>query len=530
MFAFGVRYLNGFVAAAERGDRAEWPPHPGRVFMALAAAHFQTGADPAEREALLWLEALEQNGEPIAPCLVASDKVYHRFVATHYVPVNDKAGPSKSVLHSIPLTRNRQDRRFVRAWLNDDTVFLVWADVDPDEPVRTALQGLCGKVTRIGHSSSLVQMWMAQAVEVGEPNWFPNEDQAIVRLRLAPRGTLQNLEHRYNGATVETYAGLLVSAADASDEKAQKIAKRRLKEEFADGPPVQLRPVLGMYQGYAQSAATKSVATRVAGTVFSPHMTTLRLERQDGPFRQLDLLSVLAVSQRWREALLSQSNDLTASARTVLTGHDADGAPLQDAHLAFVPLGFVGHEHATGHLLGVAIALPKDLSGDDRHEILLAVARIRELKLGRLGLWRVEAISAAPVGKNIQAPTWTAYPEGATHWSSVTPIVYDSHPKSKEKGAYLDEIAGMIGRCCTRIGLPGPREVIVTPVSAHLGAPPAHDFPRLRRKDGSLRRHTHAILVFDEPVCGPMLLGAGRYRGYGLCRPMRESRLGRGSP
>ena len=83
----------------------------------------------------------------------------------------------------------------------------------------------------------------------------------------------------------------------------------------------------------------------------------------------------------------------------------------------------------------------------------------------------------------------------------------------------------MIGECCTRIGLPAPREVVVIGVSAHLGAPPAHEFPRLRRKDGSQRRHSHAILIFDEPVCGPMLLGAGRYRGYGVCRPIDGSAL-----
>jgi len=81
----------------------------------------------------------------------------------------------------------------------------------------------------------------------------------------------------------------------------------------------------------------------------------------------------------------------------------------------------------------------------------------------------------------------------------------------------------MISAACESIGLPKPREVIVTAVSAHLGVPPAFAFPRLCRKDGSERRHAHAILVFDVPVCGPMLLGAGRYRGYGLCRPMEES-------
>ena len=58
MLALGVRYLNGFVAACEPDarERAEWPPHPGRVFLALAAAHFQTGMEPTEREALQWLQ------------------------------------------------------------------------------------------------------------------------------------------------------------------------------------------------------------------------------------------------------------------------------------------------------------------------------------------------------------------------------------------------------------------------------------------------------------------------------------------
>jgi hypothetical protein len=69
-------------------------------------------------------------------------------------------------------------------------------------------------------------------------------------------------------------------------------------------------------------------------------------------------------------------------------------------------------------------------------------------------------------------------------------------------------------------GLPDRREVIVTPVSRRPGTPPTFACPRLKRKDGGHRRHTHAILVFDEPVCGPSVIGAGRYRGYGFCRPL----------
>src|SRR3972149_3004971 len=69
MLAFGIRYLNGFVAAAEPDshERAEWPPHPGRVFMALAATHFQTGCEPAERDALIWLGGGGEGAAPLGP-------------------------------------------------------------------------------------------------------------------------------------------------------------------------------------------------------------------------------------------------------------------------------------------------------------------------------------------------------------------------------------------------------------------------------------------------------------------------------
>ena len=61
MFAFGIRYLNGWSMAAADGakkERPEWPPHPDRVFMALAAAWFETGEDAEEGHALRWLESL----------------------------------------------------------------------------------------------------------------------------------------------------------------------------------------------------------------------------------------------------------------------------------------------------------------------------------------------------------------------------------------------------------------------------------------------------------------------------------------
>jgi CRISPR-associated protein Csb2 len=519
VLALGIRYLNGFVAASEPDDRErpEWPPHPARVFMALAAAHFTTGADPGEREALLWLESLPP------PALRVTD-AFPRAVVTHYVPVNDKPGeeakPPTAIIQSAPqLSRDRQPRTFARAWLEEETVYLVWPNAVAEPPVAAALESLCAKVTRIGHSSSLVQVWVAGPGEVSELTWVPDDERAELQLRVPGLGTLEDLERRYNAEAVEAYTSLVVAAEDDRDKKAQRTARNRLKEEFGGSPPEQLRPQISLYQGYARPRREEGRAS-TPGTVFSPHLVVFGLERRSGPFAALGLPAVLAVVQRWREALVSQSNDAPEWVREVVSGHDRTGGPLQGPHLALIPLPFVAHPHADGHLLGLAAALPTGLDAGERREVLRVLGRVEELRLGDLGVWGLVRDLGDRPSWNLRPEAWTAHPSGATHWSTVTPVAFDRHPKDKDRAAYRREAAEMIAVACMVVGLPRPREVVVTQVSAHLGVPPAHVFSRVKRKDGGDRRHAHAILVFHEPVRGPVLIGAGRYRGYGLCRPM----------
>ncbi|MBI5770293.1 MAG: type I-U CRISPR-associated protein Cas5/Cas6 [Verrucomicrobia bacterium] len=564
MLTLGIRYLQG-VAVGSHGEhgRVEWPPHPARVFMAMVAAHYQTGAVATERAALEWLE------KQSAPEIHAPDAEPCRVV-TQYVPVNDKAGPAKTQMHSLPLTRHRIDRVFARASLASDTVMLHWPAAEPLQPVRDALAALCGKVTRVGHSSSLVQMWVADSISDGLQCWVENEKHGTERFRVPREGTLKDvLDASFNGEAVARYCELKISEAEAfaaeavakkrsddaqaeakaakaasADKSAQKAAKdaakiakaafdaaeavresieQSLDTDFPLGEPRQDRPRISTYASYARTEEITDQSS-AKGTVFSPHLSIFTLERVQGPYRSLDLACTLALTDRWREALASHANDLSPGAQSLLTGHALNRSPLQTAHVAFLPLGFVGHLHATGQLPGVALAFPDEtvMPTDVRRNVLRVAARVCEegLKLGRLGVWKLAPSTMARPLETLRPATWTGHPEGATQWSTVTPIAYDHHPKAKDKAGYLAEVAAMISAGCERIGLSRPRTVIPTPVSAHLGAPPAHAFPRLRRKDGSERRHTHAILVFDEPVRGPVTIGAGRYRGYGLCRPM----------
>ena len=134
MFALGINYLNGWAMAAADGARkelAEWPPHPDRVFMALAAAWFESGDDQAEGTALRWLETLGP------PSVVASEyKTRSPYVS--YVPVNDsnvsRRPPSRQDLRRLrdaglsllPEHRSRQPRGFPVAIPYKPTVYMVW--------------------------------------------------------------------------------------------------------------------------------------------------------------------------------------------------------------------------------------------------------------------------------------------------------------------------------------------------------------------------------------------------------------------
>lgn len=470
----GVRYLTGYAVATDPTDRnrAEWPPHPARVFMAMAAAHFETGGDREEADALRWLASLP------APDLLATE-ADERTAATAFVPVNDK--PAGKGLLQSGLPRVKQPRTFPRVRPRDDACFLVWPEESADER-QEALKQVCSKVTRIGHSSSPVQMWVAdQAPEPGEAvRWQPTEAHAEFHLRVPSAGLLDRLQADY--------------------ERDQ-------------------RPTIGIWSGYGRPSGTSEA--NISGSIWNPQVVIRRLVPQESHHRRLDLVSTLQVCRGLHQAVVSQAGEPVPE---FISGHQTDGRPSEQPHLACLPLAFVGAEHATGQLMGVAVALPTGLNRQERMAALAAVGLVERqgLTLGALGRWGLSEDDAA---RNLRPGVWTGGRHGSVCWATVTPIAFDRHAKSTDRADRERELADIIAVACQRIGLPSPRDVVITPVSPHLGVPAAHEFPKMRRKDGTRRRHAHAILLFDAPVRGPVAVGAGRYRGYGFCRPLSAAEV-----
>jgi CRISPR-associated protein Csb2 len=540
MFALGLRYLMGWAMAAADGRekiRAEWPPHPDRVFMALAAAWFETGENSAQGAALRWLEALP------APYVAASDAQIRgsdRRVApvVSYVPVNDsKLGKKVSStvslgklkdagLDILPEYRSRQPRSFPVAIPELSDVFLIWQEIDASAHLD-ALRTLADSVTHVGHSASLVQMWVESVPP--EAVWHPSEKTAAAaqRMRVSYQGRLDYLRNRMNRDSCIAYRDLAATIkrnesdkkmmTDKVEKKAATAKLKALKSEFAQFngiEPVTFRPEDARWQGYARADALLNDET--PSSLFDPQLLVIAVRGRHYP-----LVSALRMTGALRGALL---NSCPEPIPEWLSGHvPANNEPTRKPHLAMLPLPFVGSDHADGHVMGLAFALPRELNPEDTARCLnpllwdMQTGAPRTFKLFD-GQWleataEVELRGAPP--HNLRSETWT---RAAKVWASVTPVVLDRHFKGATK---WNQSAESLKTACERIGLPRPELVLLNSVSSVEGVPPAHRFPALRRKRyGGSMEHIHATFVFAEPVTGPVLLGAGRFRGYGFCRPM----------
>jgi CRISPR-associated protein Csb2 len=561
MFGLGIHYLNGWAMAAADGARkehAEWPPHPDRVFMAMSAAWFETGQDEQEKEALEWLERLP------APGLAATDAetrcaLESGIPVTSYVPVNDTAlgkklpdthdsGKLKEAgLGLVPEHRPRQPRKFPVAIPHVPSVHLVWKEDLPQEH-RGPLASLCSKVVSVGHSSSLVQMWLTD--QPPSPSLAPVNSMALHRLRVFGPGRLEYLKTRCNKDEVIRHrevTAALVSLQERKKEidRKRKAALKGLKgpdkkqaevpfrheleaiddalaacrkelEAFEGRTPNSLWPEPGLWQGYARTS--QSLQSDNPKSLFDERLVIMNITG-----KRLSLTSTLKLTEAIRGALLS------ACAEPVpewISGHRPDGTRSLDPHLAFLPLPFVASAHADGRIMGAALALPRIIDKSEAGSILDSWLRDDNGLPRRIKLFDGHWLECSMELETRETPPWnlrsSSWVGPSRMWASVTPIVLDRHFDGKNM---WEQAAIVVQDACERIGLPRPERVLLHPVSLVEGAPHSRDFPPVKRKfDNGRMHHCHAVILFSEPVSGPVLVGAGRFRGYGLCRPMDQGR------
>jgi CRISPR-associated protein Csb2 len=469
-----IEHLLGvsFAAQSPASSAPDWPPQPDRVFSALVSAWGARGEQAGERKALEWLEAQE-------PPEVAASAGFARTPATVFVPPNDPQTGRVGNATVMPALRKRQPRRFPAYRPDDPVVRLVWREATADGETVAALNALAADTPCVGHSSSLTRC----RFHTGEAPL----DTAVPRRRIYPR-RLAELEQAFRSGRRPNPGAAVRAAEAAGAEPARSVfADRWLVREHVDG---------------------------------------------DMP----DIRAAALVARELRRVLMSgyKGDGREAEIPAVVSGHAADGAPLGEPHLAIVPMAYVGSEYADGHVYGFALAPPEGcglLSDAAFQSAIRAVADWnndegrRELKVHG-GFDLVFTPSGESALHSLDPRPYTAT---ARTWATCTPIVLDRHLKAKDNAEREAEIARLVRQACTNMGLPAPREkrIATAKHSALRGAPaayPSGSMPRWMRwrlpDSLASRQLTHATIQFDKAVRGPVILGAGRFAGLGLCRAL----------
>jgi len=435
-------------------NRAEWPPHPARFFSALVAAlHDNDPVDDTEREALLWLEqqappsldvdlnvnevvgrrrvldvyvpvndisliekplrdieeslrkaraavvtlagmsTTQENDKELKKANKTVEKEEKKLAALlaeqHAVEEKPSATDLATAVALLPDRRTRQMRTFPVVLPPRPCFAFRWAS-DAPATLKNALDTLCQRVTRLGHSSSLVRCVIVEHPVT--PTLVPDDDGETV-LRTVGQGQLHRLE-----AEFARHQGVEMRVLPA-------IPKRY-------GPPPEER---------------KSVSP--ARSVFSDDWIVFERVGGARPMasRGTDL------SRALRDALLEQNGARTLPGS--LSGHRQDGGPADDIHVAFVALPFVGHEHADGSVQGCAIVMPRRFAPSDRETLLRLVAAWEEnravdgdttveLAGGTLPPVRLTRVDLS-AKTSLHPETWC---RSARRFVTATPVALDRNP------------------------------------------------------------------------------------------------------
>jgi CRISPR-associated protein Csb2 len=500
-----------YVAAAMHNrDELEWPPHPARLMLGLLATHYRHAGSPEERAALQWL--CEQ--APPELFLPPADLCVRETMNGVYVPQNPSV--AKSIAHP------RKARSFPSMLLPEDLPFVVfhWPDMIADEETLASLRCLLKDFSRFGHSSSLVAAEFIEAIPEG------------LKQKLVPLDAVSNAtpDHLLR----VPWPGLLDSAetAYAADEREKELLASFSRRDAAPARGSFQASPRGRYD--ARHVTIGYTESRESVEFHSPWESGIFVLQRKGGDR-LGLETAWALAAVLHKTLLDrwQRKFPDVAVPSWISGHQPGGAntaPLAECHLAIFPLPFVDSVHADGGIKGIGFAFPRSADETVR-------ARLRKdwrdmlgalMEEGRLELlpanksWRFEAVvhDGSLDLESLRSGTWT---KASTRWSSVTPIILDRHPKPTfrmDPAGWQESCRAIISNACSRIGLPEPVRIEVSPYQGMAGVLPAPAFPAPEGRPGRPPRfHVHAEIEFSSPVVGPVLIGAGRFRGYGLMKP-----------
>ena len=241
-----------------------------------------------------------------------------------------------------------------------------------------------------------------------------------------------------------------------------------------------------------------------------------------------------------RAAILAHAEDPIPEE---ISGHRRDGRPSLSPHVATVSIPHVASPHADGRMLGIALSVPESMGGMSRRALHRGIGLWERtvlgdhgrrqgdltLPMGSRGQVRLRRVVGIPELMSLRPALWK---RPSRRWLSATPVALPRHPGSLTRGSSAvrarawSRAEASVRLACEHVGLPDPSEVRLSLDPWMSGARKVADFPPFRQAgrngDPVRRQLVHVSLTFQDRVCGPFMLGAGRFFGLGLMRPLSE--------
>ena len=465
MFSVSVEFLHGTfrgdpdgTANTGRLRRGEWPPSPSRLFAALVAADGTGDACRVTDGAELeWFERLPP------PVIHADPDPVHQPLRPRFV-VQRGGAPAKGAHQEYVGRSGAANRAGVRVAPRSARVVYEWDVAPPNATILEALRRRAARVGYLGSADSPVRARVA--TELPAP---PAEAGAFVPD--GEGGTLINVTHEGDLARWD-----------------------RLHEQWT---------VRG-------GSSTRSQSPALAHPVFyrSPLSDELRDEGEVVAWLRLETAvsgrRVSALTTAFKAAVLSRYQELHGEPPAVLHGHGFSGTGYELAR--YLALPDVGFQRSRGRIHGLALWLPPGCDATVRHMARDAAFSVRRLR-GR-------GVDVAVVPRDDEERPVAAHPDrwlrASHHWATAVPAIHE-----RRRRLDLAEVA----RWCEHAGLPVPvafRSARTPLVTGAIDLAPVE----VNRPGRPALPYSHVELRFERAVPGPVVVGSGRQRGFGLCIPL----------
>ena len=463
MLALSVEFLHGTfrgdpdgTAVTGRLTRGEWPPSPARLFAALVAAD---GTRKASR-VTDGRELIWLEGLP-PPAIHAQPEPWHQVLQPRFVVAH--GGRSDKTHHEYVAREGALQRPGVRVASRNPFVVYRWNVEWPDEETLNSLGRRAARVGYLGTSDSPVRVRVSTEMPCGAAGeTFVPDPKGDIHIRVPRPGDVGLLDRMY----------------DAWRERGASVTRSQF-------------PALLHWETY-RSPGSHDATDRgevVAWLRLHPAVSGRRIS---------------AATALFKAAVLDHHQRMHGEPPAILHGH---GFMRSGYDLArYLALPDAGYPRSRGRIHGLALWLPPE-SDRIQRQMARDAAFALDTLVGR-------GIEAAVEPRGDDERPWAANPRRwlgpSRTWVTAFPVIHE------RRGAPgLAEAA----RWCRHAGLPDP---VAFRSSRTPLLPGAVDLApvEVNRSGRPVLPYSHAEFRFAEPITGPVVVGAGRQRGFGLCVPV----------